>query len=162
MRQQITMTLNTWKRGLTMAACSDRRGTAAIEFALAGPFLLTLIIGLTEVGMAAFEAMQVNDAAEAGVIYASQHPADIAGIQSAVVNATGTAGITATPAPTAFCGCPGTSGVTVGNCVSLCASGSAQGQYVRVNASFTHSPIMTFPTFPNPLVLASVATLRTQ
>jgi Flp pilus assembly protein TadG len=141
---------------------SDRRGTAAIEFGLISPFLLTLIIGLTEVGMAAFESMQVKDAAEAGVLYASQHPTDIAGIQSAVVNATSTSGIIATPAPTSFCGCPGASGITVGNCISLCASGSAQGQYVRVNANLTHSVILSFPGFTNPLVLTSAATLRIQ
>jgi hypothetical protein len=106
--------------------------------------------------------MQVKDAAEAGALYASQHPADTAGIQSAVVNATSTPGITASPAPASFCGCPGASGITVGNCVSLCASGSAQGQYVRVNASLTHSIILALPALPNPLVLTGVSTLRVQ
>lgn len=144
------------------SACRDRRGTAALEFGLAIPFLLVLIIGLTEVGMAAFEAMQVENAAEAGAVYASQHPTDLTGIQNAVVNATSTAGITATPAPTSFCGCPGTSGITVGNCTNLCTGGSAQGNYVRVNAAITHTKILTFPGLPDPLVLTSRTTLRVQ
>ena len=150
------------RTGFIKSVRRDRRGTAALEFGLAVPLLLTLIVGLTETGMAAFEAMQVKNAAEAGVVYASQHPTDIAGIQSAVVNATGTTGITATPAPTSFCGCPGTNGITVGNCVALCASGSAQGQYVKVNASLTHVKILTFTGLPNPLVLTGVSTLRVQ
>ena len=84
------------------------------------------------------------------------------GIQNAVVNATGTAGITAAPAPTSFCGCPGASGITVGNCTNLCTSGSAQGHYVRVNAAITHTKILTFPGLPDPLVLTGVSTLRVQ
>jgi Flp pilus assembly protein TadG len=126
------------------------------------PFFLALIVGLTEVGMAAYESMQVKTAAEAGAVYASQHPTDLTGIQNAVVNATGTVGITASPAATAFCGCPGTTGVVVGNCVSTCASGSAQGHYVRVNAALTHRKILSFPGLPDPLVLTGRSTLRVQ
>ena len=142
---------------------TDRlRGTAAIEFALATPFLLALIIGITEVGMASYESMQVGDAAEAGALYAFQHPTDSAGIQNAITNATGTAGISATPAPTAFCGCPGATGVTVGDCVTACASGDAQGHYVKVSASFTHNAILDFPGFPDPLVLTGSTIVRVQ
>jgi len=137
-------------------------GTAAIEFALAMPFLLALTVGMTEVGTAAYQAMAVKNAAEAGAVYASQHPADLAGIQNAVTNATGTAGLTATPAPTSFCGCPGAAGVTAGDCVTLCASGSAQGHYVRVNASLTHTKILAFPGFPDPLVLTGHSIVRVQ
>ena len=138
----------------------DRRGTAAIEFGLAIPLLLVLVAGLTEVGLAGFEAMQVKNAAEAGALYASQHPTDLAGIQNAVLTASGTIGINATPAPTSFCGCPGASGITVGNCTSPCPGGSAQGSYVRVNASLTHAKILALPGFPDPLVLTGVSTLR--
>jgi Flp pilus assembly protein TadG len=138
----------------------NRRGTAALEFGLAIPVLLIIITGLTEVGMAGFESMQVKNAAEAGALYASQHPTDIAGIQNAVVTATATTGITAAPAPTAFCGCPGAAGITAGNCTTACPNGNAQGNYVRVNASLTHSKILTFPGFANPLVLTGVSTIR--
>ena len=67
------------------------------QYAEGSRFVRTVV---DEVGMAAFEAMQVKNAAEAGAVYASQHPADFTGIQNAVTNATGTAGITASPAPT--------------------------------------------------------------
>ena len=143
-------------------ALHDLRGSAALEFALAMPFLMVLLVGTTEVGMAAYQAMQVGNAAEAGTVYASQHPADLAGIQNAVVNATSTAGITATPVPTSFCGCPGAGGITAGDCVTVCASGGAQGHYVRVNASLAHEKILAFPGFPDPLVLSGHSTVRVQ
>ena len=57
------------RTGFIKSVRRDRRGTAALEFGLAVPLLLTLIVGLTETGMAAFEAMQVKNAAEAGVVY---------------------------------------------------------------------------------------------
>jgi hypothetical protein len=139
-----------------------RSGTAALEFGLAMPFLLILVVGMAEVGVAAYEAMQVKDAAETGVIYASQHATDFAGVANAVIDATGTAGITATPAPAAFCGCPGAAGVTVGDCTSLCPDGSPQGRYVSVSASLTHVPILSFPGFPDPLVLTGRAVVRVQ
>ena len=41
-------------------------GTAAIEFALFLPFLLLLLTGVAELGFAMYEAMQVNNAVEAG------------------------------------------------------------------------------------------------
>src|SRR4051812_32792610 len=109
-----------WRsRRMSLILASKRlgsRGTAALEFGLAMPFLLALTVGVTEVGMLSYQAMQVKDAAEAGVVYASQNPADFTGIQNAVTSATGTAGITASPAPTGFCGCPGASGIAIGDC----------------------------------------------
>jgi uncharacterized membrane protein len=138
----------------------NRRGTAALEFGLMVPVLLALVTGATEIGMAAFESMQVQNAAEAGALYASQHQTDAAGIQNAVLTATGTAGITASPAPVGFCGCPGAGGVTAGDCTTLCPGGDAQGKYVRVSAAMTHSKILSLPGLPNPLVLTGVSTLR--
>ena len=75
---------------------------AAIEFALLSPLLVLLLIGLVEVGFASYEAMQAQNAAEAGALYAARHGWDSAGIQAAVVNATGSSDVTATPAPQSF------------------------------------------------------------
>jgi len=140
----------------------DLRGVAAIEFGLAIPFLLALVIGIAEVGTASYESMQVKNAVEAGALYASQHPADLAGITAAVANSTGMAGVTASPAPLGFCGCPGAGGIAVGDCASTCPDGGPQSRYVRVNASFTHVAILAFPGFPDPLVLTGHSTVRVQ
>ncbi len=65
----------------------DRRGVAAIEFALFTPILLTLLIGLTELGRAHYQAMAVENGLRAGALYASRNPMPLsASAQTAVVN----------------------------------------------------------------------------
>lgn len=76
-------------------------GTAAIEFGLMAPFLVVLVVATIEVGTAVYEAMLVQNAAEAGAIYVAKHGYDATGITTAVTSATSLTGrITATPAPT--------------------------------------------------------------
>lgn len=124
---------------------SDRsgRGTAAIEFALAAPIFLAFILGVVEVGFGAYQAMQAQDAAEAGALYAAEHGWNSAAISSAVVNATGASGMTASPAPSEFCGCPATTGVTAVACTATCTGGTAPGVYVQVNATLPHPTILS-------------------
>ena len=131
----------------------DQSGTAAIEFALMTPFLLILIGGVTEIGFAAYEAMQANAAVEAGILYAAANTA-ANGWNSALISSAETVAgplppafhkLTATPAPSEFCGCPNAAG-SVSNlgappCTpysTACAGSTPAGTYVRVNASLTH------------------------
>lgn len=123
-----------------------QNGTAAIEFALLAPFLLILLTGIVELGLGVFQAMQVQAAAEAGALYAAKHgSSDLTAISSAVTNATGTSGITASPAPQVFCGCPTTTGITSqgSNCSTNCANGTLPGTYVTVSATITRSELLT-------------------
>ena len=86
-------------------------GTAAIEFGLSIPLLVIIVMGVAELGFAMYGKMQVYNSVEAGALYAAKNGFDSAGITAAVVNATGTQGITATPAPVQFCGCPSATGI---------------------------------------------------
>ncbi len=95
------------------------------------PVFLVLIVGMVEVGFAAYQAMQAQDAAEAGALYAAKHGWDAAGISAAVVNATGASGMSAAPAPSQFCGCPTAAGVTAVACSATCTGGGSPGTYVR-------------------------------
>ena len=52
----------------------DRRGVTAIEFAFFTPVLLMLLIGLTELGRAHYQAMAVENSLRAGALYASRNP----------------------------------------------------------------------------------------
>jgi Flp pilus assembly protein TadG len=149
-------------------------GTAAIEFAFFLPFLLLLLTGIVELGFSAYEAMQVNNAVDAGAIYAAANAPGF--------NATNTANaaiagavlppqlntLTATPAPTQFCGCPTATGIanagvpTAGSCASLanCASGFTPGLYVQINASLNH--LVIFPTtWGLPATFTATAVVRT-
>ncbi|MGO8847274.1 MAG: TadE family protein, partial [Methylocella sp.] len=80
------------------------------------PLLLIVLTGTVELGFLMYEAMQVNNAVEAGALYAAANSFNAANITSAVTNAsvlpTGLNTLTATPAPTQFCGCPTAAGVT--------------------------------------------------
>jgi Flp pilus assembly protein TadG len=143
----------------------SRQGNAAIEFALLSPLLLTMVTAIVEIGMAGYQEMQVQASVEAGALYAAQNgSSNLAAIGLAVVNATGTTGITATPTPVAFCGCPTTAGVVSqnSNCETACPNGTAPGQYVTVNAAVTHQRIMPFLTLPLPTTLTASSTIRVQ
>jgi len=139
-------------------------GTAAIEFGLFIPVLLTLLTERSSLGLM-YEAMQVNNAVEAGALYAAANSFNAANITSAVTNAsvlpTGLNTLTATPAPTQFCGCPTAAGVTnLGSppCSATACSGSPAGTYVRVNASLTHTIIITQSLVPT--TLTAIAVIR--
>ncbi|HWA69608.1 MAG TPA: TadE/TadG family type IV pilus assembly protein [Rhizomicrobium sp.] len=147
------------KSRLVIASVS---GSAAIEFGLIFPLLLVLLAGVVEVGFAMREAMQVQDAAEVGAGYAIKNGWNSAAISAAVVNATGATGVTAAPAPTQYCGCPGAAGVTAVLCTATCAAGVAPGVYVRVNASRPHVTILNNLGLPIPATITAHAIVRLQ
>lgn len=138
-----------------------RRGTAAIEFALSAPVFVILLLGVVDVGLGAYRQMQVQDAAEAGALYAAINGWNPTGIETAVVNATGAAGMTA-PAPTEFCGCPSTSGVTTVACNATCSGAETPGVYVQINAALPYTNILPYPGLPIPATLTAQSTVRLQ
>lgn len=138
-----------------------KAGTAAIEFALAIPFLLILLMGLVELGFGMYEAMQVQSAVEAGALYAAKNGFDATAIANAVLNATGTPGVTASPAPVQFCGCPSASGVATVTCGATCGGGGTAGTYVRVSAALAHDTILPYPgLLPTTLTAQSIVRLN--
>jgi len=135
-------------------------GSAAIEFALAAPILLVVLMGVVEVGFTMYQAMQVYVSVEAGTVYAAKNGFDPAGIAAAVVNATGTEGVTAAPAPEQFCGCPAASGVVTTACDSPCTDGTPPGQYVRIQAALAHETILPYPGLSLPTTLSAQSIIR--
>jgi hypothetical protein len=133
-------------------------GTAAIEFGLFIPVLLILFTGTVELSRAMYEAIQVNNAVEAGMLYAAKNGWDSTGITNAVLNASTVSGLTATPAPSQCFGCPAAGGITPTTCVSPppCADGSPPGQYVQVDAALPHLTLI----LPNSGLLPVPATFR--
>jgi Flp pilus assembly protein TadG len=138
------------------------RGVAAIEFALALPVLLLLLAGVADLGFAVYAKMQVQDAAEAGALYAAQNGWNPAGIGAAVVQATGAANILASPAPSQFCGCPTGGHIVATTCGANCPDGTAAGSYIQVNASVPRPSILTSFGFSLPATLTGQAVVRVQ
>jgi Flp pilus assembly protein TadG len=136
-------------------------GSALVELTLFAPILLMTAVFTMDLGLAIYHKMQVQHAAQAGVQYTISHGSfDSAAITSAVTNATTYAGISATPAPSQFCGCRSNSGVTSATCGATCTDGSTAGNYVRVSSQATHSTIVRYPGMPNSFSFTSQSTVR--
>ena len=145
-------------------------GIAAVEFGLMAPMLLILLTGVGEIGIAAYQRMQVQAAVEAGALYAVKHPpastSDTTGLNAigvAVTSGTASTGITASPAPTSFCGCPAAAGVVSQgtDCTTVCSLDSkAPGKYVLVNAAITHTTLLPYLSLPLPATLTASSTVR--
>jgi Flp pilus assembly protein TadG len=147
-------------RCLAKFAAQDRRGIAAIEFAVLVPVLVLLAVCTADLGLAIYSEMQVQNSAEAGVGYAFLHGYDATAISSAVTSAGQLSGLTASPAPAKFCGCPGTSGVTSTTCGSTCSNGNNAGTYVTASATVVYHTLISYPIIPNQYTFVRQSTVR--
>lgn len=138
-------------------------GMAAVEFAFLVPILLMLTVCTVDLGLAFYSDMRVENAAQAGSEYATVHGYNAASISSAITSATGLSGLTASPAPTEFCGCPSAgSGVTTVTCGSTCSDGTYAGTYVTSTATATYTTLIHYPMLPSHFTFVDAATARIQ
>jgi Flp pilus assembly protein TadG len=152
-------------RGLRQA-WSAAGGGAALEFALALPILVGMLIPTTDLGMGFYAQMRVETAAQAGAEYAIVHGwangANVSAIENAVTSATTLASITASPAPVQACGCASGTSISKAACGSICSDGSPAGSYVTVNAQSLYAPLISYPIIGSSLTLTAQATARVQ
>jgi Flp pilus assembly protein TadG len=138
-------------------------GAAAVEFAVIAPLLTAMLIFVTDLGLGFYRKMQVENAAQAGAQYAAVNGFSTSGVSSAVLAATNFSAISASPAPTQFCGCPTSTGVTAAaSCSSACSGGSAPGTYVTVSAQASYSTVFNYPGMASSYNFTAQATVRVQ
>ncbi len=137
-------------------------GTAAIEFGIFGSLMAMLFVVGADLGFAFYSDMQVQTSAHSGATYAILKGYDASAIKAAVTNATGASGISASPDPVEFCGCPSDSGLSTATCGTNCADGAAAGTYVTVTATRTHTMLIPYPILSDTVTQKSVATVRIQ
>lgn len=137
-------------------------GTAAIEFAIIGSVLVTLLLVGVDLGMAFYSDMQVQTSAQSGAEYAAVHGFNATSISSAVTNATSASGIAASPAPSQFCGCVSSSAVADATCGSVCPDGMTAGTYVTVTATRSYSTLIPYPSLPASFTQVATSTVRIQ
>ncbi len=145
---------------------SAQSGQTLIEFALMLPFMMLLMLGVVEIGRAAFITMTVTNAATAGVEYGAQNgttASDYAGMQQAAMcDANGiiglgsckfTGALTQIPVATSGCACDtgdGTSCNTFVPCtdpsITSCTGQVAECVQVTTHADF--SPLFNYPGLP--------------
>ena len=138
-------------------------GLAIVEFALAVPLLLLLLVGLVETGRFAYYSILVGNAARAGVQYGAQNDTnalDDTGMQAAATtDAQSIANISATSGR--LCQCNNGTTTTALNCTSgTCPSGYHRVVYVWVSASGTFSSLFNYPGLPQQLTITRRAQMR--
>ena len=142
-------------------------GNSAIEFALAAPILLGLLVPLVDLGLAFSKQIEVQQAAQAGAQYALLHGYDSTAIANAVTAATTLTLLPAdpvtNPAPSQRCACP--TGTAIGpqvSCGSSCADGEFAGSYVFVSAQSAYTPPLPYSVLGSSVTLTALAAVRVQ
>ncbi len=150
-----------WSRRLAQL-CRVANGNAAVEFGLAMPILMGLLVPVADLGIAFAEQIQVTQAAQAGAQYALLHGYDSTAITSAVTNGTTLSGVSASPAPTQSCGCPTGATIAAATCGSACGDGETAGSYVFVSAQATYVPVLPYSILGDSVTLAAQTAVRVQ
>ena len=146
-------------------------GVALIEFALALPLLVIVLIGITEMGRLAYYNILVGNAAHAGAMYASQntHTAEDVTEITAAVQSDGQniPQLSVSPAPTYFCQCYNSaSGSNTTLLCSLngstCSTGAHRIIYVQVSATGRVNTLFNYKALgiPDPWTITRTAIVR--
>lgn len=146
------------------------RGVAAIEFAAIATMLVFMMVGGVDFGAGFYRRMEVQNAAQAGAQYAiscASNPSctfSASDAQKAVTQATGLAGILATPAPVRFDGCATSTGITAPDVNYKCPDGSTAATYVTASAQAVYNTILPFPLLgiPGSFTFSAQSTVRVQ
>jgi Flp pilus assembly protein TadG len=133
-------------------------GAAIVELVVIAPLLLLLLLGLIQAGAAGDFAVEVGNAARAGVQYGAQNhttAADTTGMVTAATNDANAAGVTATARY--FCQCENLTTSTCGQ-ASPCV-GSHQNLYVQVVVTGVMPSFLNYAALP--AALRSVTVVQT-
>ena len=153
-----------------LRARKRQAGQSIVEFALVLPMLLTLWVGVVELGRYAYIGILVEGASRAGAAYGVQslaQSADTAGIQNAADNDFQNNGqnvTTLTVNSSLACGCDSAGTVTTQSCngsgAGVCAPGSHWVVSVSVESKGTFGSIFHFPGIPASISLDRTCTMR--
>jgi Flp pilus assembly protein TadG len=143
-------------------ALRDTGGAAAIEFAIMIPLFSLMVVSVTDIGLAVYRKMQVENAAQAGAQYAIARGFNKTSISNAVTSATNSSAISASPEPVQFCGCPTSTGVSTVSCGTVCSSGAVAGTYAKVSAQATYYTLINYQIVASTYDLNAQSTARLQ
>jgi Flp pilus assembly protein TadG len=138
-------------------------GSIAVEAVFILPMLTLLFVGVIDFSGAILARTELFNAVHAGMLYSMSYPNDLAGIQTAVQNASskeagaGNISVTATNA----CHCVGGAVTLPGNCTEAnCVTGDDY-QMLSVTATQSYQLMVAFPGLPSSITLTENASLRT-
>jgi len=137
-------------------AQDQESGQALVESAVAVVLLTTVLIGGAELARVAYAAIEVANAARAGVQYGTQNgftASDTTGIQTAAANdAANLSGFSATASYTCVC-----SDGTASTCQATDCANSHIEQTLTVNTQATINPMIHLPGLPRTYTLKGKA-----
>jgi len=143
-----------------VSRCASAEGQNLFEFAVAGPILIALALGVIDFGRAYYLSIEVSNAAAAGALYGTQHYTDVTGMQQAAQNdAANVSGMTATA--TFGCECSDGSSTTA-SCTTQpsCTAPTTLVYYVQVVTSATYTTLIPWPGIPGSIALQETAKYR--
>jgi Flp pilus assembly protein TadG len=148
--------------GFFARVAGDSSGVAAIEMALLAPVLTLMMISVVDIGLGVYRKMQAENAAQVGAQYAMRNGFDANAISNAVISATSSLAITASPAPVKFCGCATSSGVSTVSCGGTCPGGAVAGTYTTVSAQATYRTTLNYLVVAQTYNFSAQSTARLQ
>lgn len=140
-----------------------QRGGAVLELGLSLPLLLIVLIGSMDFGRIFFYAVEVEDAARAGAVYATETVANTTATaaiaQAAKADAPDIASaLTVTSSKVCKC-----SNGAASNCSpNSCPDSLAPAIWVTVSASYNFQMLAPYPGFPATVTLTRAAAMRAQ
>ena len=138
----------------------DRSGVAAVELALATPFLVLLAVGVVDFGLAWNQQMALSNAVRAGAQYAIVRKPVQADVDKiiAAVEATAPAGAEVTTKVKFYCECPGNSDPV--DCSTNCGGGVERQSFVEIDIQATHEMLLPYPGIGGDISLGNTAIVR--
>jgi Flp pilus assembly protein TadG len=151
---------------MTKNAEGSESGQALVELALAMPLLIVLLFGAAELGLVAFEAIELSNSARAAVQYGAQTPITAADTNGMLVaaeqdaydlySASGTTNFAAAVSSSCMC----SNGSAAASCTIASCPTSQLEQVLTVQTSATFAPLVHLPSLPAQFTLHGYATQR--
>ena len=144
-------------------------GQSLVELALVLPVLLLILVGAIEVGRMGYAAIEVSNAARAGVAYGAQNvftAVDLKGMQAAALNDGAdiagwkNGGFTATASK--YCLCSNGIPITCASAGTGCVSPSRILIYVQVNTQASVNALFYMEGLPRSYTVRGKAIMRVQ
>ncbi|HKO20910.1 MAG TPA: TadE/TadG family type IV pilus assembly protein [Acidobacteriaceae bacterium] len=139
----------------------ETRASSIIELALLVPIFSAFVIGSAQFGLLCYTAIELSEAARAGVAYGSQTSttaSDTSGMQNAATNAApNISGMSATASQFWVCSNAMTYHYTA---APTCTTGNHSIHYVQVNTSVAANPPFHLTEGPASFTLTGLAIMR--
>jgi Flp pilus assembly protein TadG len=139
----------------------DARASAIVELALLVPIFAAVLVGAAQFGLLCYAAIELSEAARAGVAYGSQSAgkaSDISGMQAAATNAApNISGMSATA--TQFWVCSNAMSAHYA-AAPTCTSGNHVIHYVQVSTSSVATTPFQLSGHPSSYTLTGLAIMR--